>query len=74
MSSIFAIGTEVRVGRQNSIPVRYQGRSGNIVGTTTNQRGTAQWLVSFGARRAAPLALNQRQFRQASGSSMRRVT
>lgn len=55
-------GTEVRVGNQNSIPVRYRGRTGYIAGTTVNNRGTEQFLVSFGARRAAPLPLNARQF------------
>ena len=64
MSSIFAIGTEVRVGNQNSIPVRYQGRSGQIVEAVEGPRGGTQYLVSFGARRASPLKLNTRQFRQ----------
>ena len=63
MSSKFADGTEVRVGNQNSIPVRYQGRTGFIAGTAVNSRGTQQYLVSFGTRRATPLALNARQFR-----------
>lgn len=63
MASNFTDGTEVRVGNQNSIPVRYQGRYGFIVGNTTNSRGTQQYLVSFGTRRAAPLPLNVRQFR-----------
>jgi len=58
----FTVGTGVRVGNQNSIPVRYQGRLGFIVGNTTNTRGTLQYLVSFGARRATPLPLNARQF------------
>ena len=60
--SNFTVGTGVRVSNQNSIPVRYQGRLGFIVGNTTNTRGTLQYLVSFGARRATPLALNTRQF------------
>jgi ribosomal protein L21E len=63
MASGFEVGTSVRVSNQNSIPVRYQGRSGVVVGSTTNSRGTAQYLVSFGARRATPLPLTQRQFR-----------
>lgn len=58
----FTVGTGVRIGKQNSIPVRYQGRLGHIVGNTTNTRGTQQYLVSFGTRRSAPLALNARQF------------
>jgi len=62
MSRNFAVGSAVRIGHQNSIPVRYQGRLGFIVGNTTNTRGTQQYLVDFGARRATPLPLNARQF------------
>ena len=63
MGRNFAVGSAVRIGKQNSIPVRYQGRLGFIVGNTTNTRGTQQYLVDFGSRRATPLPLNTRQFR-----------
>ena len=63
MASGFEVGTAVRVGKASSIPQRYQGRTAQVVGTTVNTRGTTQYLVSFGQRRATPLPLNQRQFR-----------
>ena len=62
-SNSFKVGTEVRVSNQSNIPVRYQGRSGVVVGRTTSTRGASQYLVSFGSRRATPLPLNTRQFR-----------
>jgi len=61
-NSNIIVGLEVRVGNQNSIPVRYRGRTGFIAGTTINNRGTEQYLVSLAPRRVAPLALNIRQF------------
>lgn len=51
-------GESVRVGNQKSIPLRYQGRQGVVVGTTQNSRGTKQLLVAFPGRRAEPLAIN----------------
>jgi len=62
MSKKLRSGVAVRVANQKSIPVRYQGRTAFIVDSTTSARGTQQWLVSFGARRATPLALTSRQF------------
>ena len=59
--NMFKTGSEVRVGHQNSIPVRYQGRLGILVGTQQNNRGTQQFLVSFPGRRATPLVVNSRQ-------------
>lgn len=61
--SKFTDGTEVRVGFQNHVPLRYQGRTGFIAGTAVNSRGTQQYLVSFGTRRATPLPLSRRDFR-----------
>ena len=57
----FKIGSEVRLGNQNSIPVRYQGRTGVLVGTERNTAGTLKFLVSFPGRRAMPLPVNLRQ-------------
>lgn len=51
-------GTTVRVGKQHSIPQRYQGRQGVVVGKAQNTRGTQQLLVAFPGRRAEPLAIN----------------
>jgi hypothetical protein len=53
-------GSTVRVGTQRSIPLRYQGRQGVVVGKATNSRGTQQLLVAFPGRRANPLAVNEK--------------
>jgi ribosomal protein L21E len=51
-------GTEVRLGKNRSVPIRYQGRTGIVVGKTQSNRGVQQLLVDFPGRRATPLAVN----------------
>ena len=51
-------GTEVRLGKNKSVPLRYQGRTGTLVGKTQSKRGAQQLLVDLAPRRAAPLAVN----------------
>ncbi len=53
-------GTTVRVGINRSIPLRYQGRNGVVVGKATSTRGAAQFLVAFPGRRTSPLAVSAR--------------
>lgn len=53
-------GSTVRVGTNRSIPVRYQGRNGVVVGKATSARGAKQLLVAFPGRRATPLAVSAR--------------
>ncbi len=58
--SNFGEGTTVRVGTNRSIPLRYQGRSGVVVGKATTARGAKQILVAFPGRRTSPLAVSAR--------------
>ena len=55
----FVIGTAVKVAHDSTIPVRYHGRTGFVVGTTPKGRGV-QYLVEFPGRRATPLVLAKR--------------
>ena len=52
----FKIDTFVQVGHSNRIPVRYQGRTGQVVGRTGTGSGL-RYLVDFGTRRVTPLAI-----------------
>lgn len=56
MRKTFRTGDTVKVGFGGRIPVRYQGRTATVVGREKSGRGF-RYLVSFGARRLAPLSL-----------------
>lgn len=51
-------GSEVRLGKNRSVPIRYQGRTGFVVGKTQSKRGAQHLLVDLTPRRATPLAVN----------------
>jgi len=55
----FKKNSSVRVGAVQSVPLRYQGRTGTVVGTETVGRGF-RYLIDFGGRRANPLPVASR--------------
>lgn len=54
----FKNGTAVQLGKNKSVPIRYQGRTGVIVGKTQSKRGAQHLLIDLAPRRATPLAVN----------------
>ena len=56
----FQDNTFVKVGTAKRIPLRYQGRTGLVVGRTGRGR-TIRYLVDFGTRRATPLEVSPNQ-------------
>ena len=60
MARGISFGTNVRVGKGNAIPKRYQGRSAVVVGRDKKTSyGQSVYLVSFGTRRATPLPVRE---------------
>ena len=55
----FKTGTMVKTNAA-TVPTRYRGRKATVVGTQPSGRGH-RLLLSFGARRAAPLAVPESQ-------------
>lgn len=56
------IGTTVQIAHDATIPVRYQGRTGLVVGKTKAGRGFKYEVTPVAGRRVTPLLLNTRQF------------
>lgn len=56
MRKRFSTNDTVRVGSSVRIPVRYRGRTATVVGRKGKGTGL-RYLVSFGTRRAEPLAV-----------------
>ncbi len=54
MRKTIRTGDEVRLSRNNKIPVRYQGRTAFVVDTITSGRGIRAF-VDFPGRRVTPL-------------------
>ena len=57
-----SLGTEVQIAKNATIPTRYQGRTGFVVGTVKAGRGFKYEVTPVGGRRVTPLILNTRQF------------
>jgi hypothetical protein len=53
-------GTLVQVGRAHNIPLRYQGRTAEVLGATKTARGAKAFSLSFGDRRVEPLTVSAR--------------
>jgi len=56
------LGTEVQIAKNATIPLRYQGRTGFVVGAVRAGRGFKYEVTPVGGRRSTPLVLNTRQF------------
>lgn len=59
MTKAIRTGDRVQVGAVRNVPLRYQGRTGTVVGFGDRNR----FLVDFGARRANPLEVAGRFLR-----------
>jgi hypothetical protein len=53
-------GTWVRMSASRGVPIRYQNRSGFVVGKQKSDRGAKQLLVEFPGRRSTPLIVSER--------------
>ena len=53
-------GTWVRLSKAQGVPVRYQGRSGYVVGKSITKRGALRLLVEMPSRKATPLEVAPR--------------
>jgi len=53
-------GTWVRLSKAQGVPVRYQGRSGVVIGKTKTKRGANKLLVEMPSRKVMPLEVSPR--------------
>jgi len=53
-------GSKVKMRKNPAVPVRYQGRSGWVVGKATTRKGAEKLLVEFYGRKATPLEVSPR--------------
>ena len=58
----FVNGTVVQIAKDAAIALRYQGRTGVVVGRTKAGRGFKYEVTPVGGRRVTPLVLNTAQF------------
>ena len=57
-NTTFRVDDAVRIGNNPNIPLRYQGRTGLVVGKTRTGKGFRYQVEPVGGRRATPLVLS----------------